>query len=492
MKRPNIVFFIPDSYRGDVLAHQGNPAAVTPALDAIVEHDAVSYTNAFAQNSVCTPSRCSFMTGWYTHVHGHRSMINMLKEHEPNLLSVLQSEGYYVWWGGKNDLMRVRERKDYLRYCDTKFEPSGMYKDQMPYKRPTPIADDDPRHGAYYNGVMKRHSDQPDHWDFDTACVLGACDMMRNRPDDRPFFCYLPLGKPHPAYYAEEDFYNSIDPDALPPRIPTPGKEANLPEVLDALRAEYRSEDITEEMWRDVKRIYYAMCTKIDSLFGLVVDTLKEQGLYDDTLILFFSDHGDFTGDYSLPEKDHSTLQDDLVRVPLVIKPPAGVPVKHGNRQHLTELLDITATIYDLLGIDPGYDHQGTSLRDSLAGDETEVHDAVFSEVGGRKGENSFINRQVEKMPPNSFYGRQARAAIPCHEAGSHAVMCRTHDYKYVRRYYTGHNELFDLKKDPAEMRNVSGNPEYADIERGMETRLLDFFMHTGDVLPREADSRQV
>ena len=114
--KPNIVLFVPDSYRGDVLGHQGNTAAVTPNVDALVASDAVSYSNAFAQNPVCTPSRCSFMTGWYTHVHGHRSMRNMLKKHEPNLLSVLKQEGYDIWWGGKNDLVSVEQPEDYLKY----------------------------------------------------------------------------------------------------------------------------------------------------------------------------------------------------------------------------------------------------------------------------------------------------------------------------------------------------------------------------------------
>jgi arylsulfatase A-like enzyme len=88
--RPTIVIFNPDSYRGDVLGHLGNPGAVTPHLDAIVNDGGVSYANAFAQNPVCTPSRCSFMTGWYPHVHGHRSMKNMLKPHTPNLVAELR------------------------------------------------------------------------------------------------------------------------------------------------------------------------------------------------------------------------------------------------------------------------------------------------------------------------------------------------------------------------------------------------------------------
>lgn len=346
--------------------------------------------------------------------------------------------------------------------------------------------------GAFYRGVLTREGEGVPHWDQDTAWVMAAIDIIKGHSNDQPFFCYLPLAKPHPSYYAGEDDYNAIDPTRLPPRIPTPGDEANLPGVLDALRAEYHSDDITEEMWAEVKRTYYAMCTRIDALFGKVVETLVEQGMYDDTWILFFSDHGDFTGDYSLPEKTHSALQDCLLHVPLIIKPPADLPVKHGNRRHLTQLLDITATLYDLLDIDPGYAYQGVSLRASLAGEETAIHDAVFAEVGGRKNEEGFVNTEVKAMPPDSFYARQGRAAIPYHEAGSHAVMCRTTQHKYIRRYYTDHHELFDLKADPGETRNVSGHPDHEDLERRMETRLLDFFMETADIIPHKPDARHI
>lgn len=489
--KPNIVLFVPDSYRGDTLGHQGNPAALTPHLDALVARDGVSYSSAFAQNPVCTPSRCSFMTGWYPHVHGHRSMRNMLKEHEPNLLTVMRREGYQVWWGGRNDLVSVRRPEDYLRYCDVKFKPTPTAA-ATEYKAPPPLASDDPRHGAFYRGVFTREGAGAPYGDYDAACVRGAVDMIRNRSDDRPFLCYLPLAAPHPAYGVESDFYNAIAPDRLPPRIPTPGADARLPPILDALRAAFRTDAITEEMWRDVKRMYYAMCAKVDALFGQVVAALMEKGLYDNTWIFFFSDHGDFTGDYSLPEKSHNTLQDCLLRVPLVIKPPAGVPVQPGLRRHLTELVDITATLYDLLEINPRYAHQGLSLRASLAGADTAIREAVFAEVGGRRNEEGYINTEVKAMPPDSFYARYARAAIPHHEAGSYAVMCRTPQHKYVRRCYTEPHELFDLQTDPGETRNLSGHPDYGEVERQMETRLLDFFMRTADVLHHEPDSRQI
>jgi arylsulfatase A-like enzyme len=92
---PHIVIFNPDQWRGDVLGHLGNRAAVTPHLDRMVATDAVSFRNAFCQNPVCTPSRCSFMTSWYPHVRGHRTMFHMLRQDEPVLLKTLKENGYF-------------------------------------------------------------------------------------------------------------------------------------------------------------------------------------------------------------------------------------------------------------------------------------------------------------------------------------------------------------------------------------------------------------
>ena len=119
-RQPHVLLFNPDQWRGDVLGHLGNPGAVTPALDAFAR-DAVSFRSAFCQNPVCTPSRCSFMTGWYPHVHGHRTMHHMLRPHEPMLLRTLKEAGYFVWWGGKNDV--VPAEGGFEAFCDEKYRP---------------------------------------------------------------------------------------------------------------------------------------------------------------------------------------------------------------------------------------------------------------------------------------------------------------------------------------------------------------------------------
>ncbi len=484
-KLPNIVIFNPDSYRGDVLGHLGNAGAVTPNLDRLVREGGVSYANAFAQNPACTPSRCSFMTGWYPHVHGHRSMRYMLQDHEPNLFSVLRREDYHVWWGGKNDLFALKNKEDYLKHCDTKYHPEKPYKEYYP---PPKISPQDPRHSVFYRGVMPKQGKGEKVSDRDYGNTLGAADFITSYSAENPFCVYLPLSWPHPSYRVEEDFYHMIDPDNLPPRRPVPENDFSM---LDDLRGIYRSEEISEDDWKEIRRVYYGMCTKIDSLFGKVVAALKKKGEYDNTLIIFLSDHGDFTGDYSLPEKA-GTFHDSLLRVPFIVKPPASVVAQPGIRTHLTELIDMPATIYDLLGIEPGYDHMGRSLVGSLCGDNSEIRQAVFAEHGSREKENAYKNSEVFNRPPHDFYGLKFEVVLKYQDVGTYGVSVRNHKYKYVRRPYFKWDELYDLESDPGELHNLIKNPEYSEVNKQMENLLLNYFMTTADVLPYQQDPRNV
>ena len=105
MKRPHIIIFNPDQMRADSLAHLGNPAAITPNLDAFARTQAVSFENAYCQNPVCVPSRCSFTTGLYPHVRGHRTMSYLLREEETSIFEELKQAGYHVWMNARKDLV---------------------------------------------------------------------------------------------------------------------------------------------------------------------------------------------------------------------------------------------------------------------------------------------------------------------------------------------------------------------------------------------------
>jgi arylsulfatase A-like enzyme len=488
---PHILIFNPDQWRGDVLGHVGNPAAVTPNVDRVVETDGVSFRNAFCQNTVCTPSRCSFMTGWYTHVRGHRTMHHMLRAGEPVLLRTLRENGYFVWWGGKNDL--VPGQFGYDEYCDVKYRserPTYPNLHGLEGWRGAPGSD---TYYSFYHGLLERDDvggDDEYYYDGDWANVLGAIDFIRDAPQDRPLCIYLPIGYPHPPYAVEDPFYSVIDRARIPPRIPTPEGWVGKPSLLQGIHALQNLEGWSEERWTELRATYYGMCARVDRQFGLLMEALRQAGLYDDTAVFLFSDHGDFTGDYGLVEKTQNTFEDCLARVPFIIKPPAWVAVEPRVSDAMVELIDFPATVEALTGIEPRHTHFGRSLLPVLAGETDEHRDAVFCEGGRLHGETHCMELEStsSQNPAGLYYPRlaQQRSEGPEH---TKAVMCRTREFKYVRRLYEP-DELYDLRDDPAELHNRIDDPALADVLARLKERLLTFYLETCDVVPHDTDER--
>ena len=484
--RPHLVILNPDQWRGDVLSHLANPAAVTPNLDRLVQTDAVSFRSAFCQNPVCTPSRCSFMTGWYPHVRGHRTMRHMLRTDEPVLLKTLKENGYLVWWGGKNDL--VPAQHGYADCCHVKYQPDRpLYPNlhTLDDWRGEPGSD---TYYSFYYGRLEKDDDELHYYDSDWANVLGAIELIKNPPTDQPLCIYLPLEYPHPPYAVEEPYYGMIDRTELPERIPAPDNWAGKPSILQLIHERQGLQHWTEERWTELRATYYGMCARVDHQFGLLVEALREAGMYDSTAMFLFADHGDFTGDYGLVEKTQNTFEDCLTRVPFIIKPPARVPVKPRVSEALVELIDFPATVEALTGIAPSHTHFGRSLLPVLA-DETDDHrDAVFCEGGRLHGEIHCMELESGEGPRSLYWPRlvQQRQESPAH---TKAVMCRTKEFKYVQRLYES-DELYDLRSDPSELDNRIDDPSLAGVLAELKDRLLAFYLETGDVVPHDIDQR--
>ena len=485
-KRPHVVIFNPDQWRGDALGHLGHPAARTPVIDELVATDAVSFGNTYCQNPVCTPSRCSFMTGWYPHVRGHRTMFHMLQPDEPCLLKTLKDSGYFVWWGGKNDL--VPAQHGYDAYCDVKYQT-----DPPPHR---PLAGESWRgspDGDSYYSFMAGRIDRPDDGrpcDNDWSNVHGAIDLIRSWDGEQPLCIYLPLTYPHPPYGVEDPWFSAIDRRALPPRIPEPESWAGKPSLLGGIADRQNLRGWSEDRWDELRATYLGMCARVDHQFGLVLDALRAVGIYDDTALFMFSDHGDFTGDYGIVEKTQNTFEECLTRVPLVIKPPAGVPITPGVRHGLTELIDVPATIEAFTGIVPQHTHFGRSLLPMLADPNAPGRDAVFCEGGRRDDEPQAaeLDSAGSHDAGNLYWPRVSQQANDP-VAHTKAVMCRTGRYKYVRRLYE-RDELYDLATDPRELDNRIDDPELGSVLASIKDRMLTFFLDTGDVVPVATDRR--
>jgi len=496
--KPNIIIFNVDQWRGDVLGHVGNSAAITPNLDKIIENDGVSFSNAFCQNPVCTPSRCSFMTGWYPHVRGHRTMYHMLHldRNEPNLLEVLRDNGYYTWWGGRNDLIPAQQ--DLREHCDILFWPSKEDLKRWGHKwKPNLHVSDNwrgnPESDNYYSFFAGKLDTKGDdiYFDLDWAIILGAIDFIQNYDGEKPLCMYIALANPHPPYGIEEPWFSVIDRKKLPPRKDTPKTWSEKPSLLKGIYERQRLQNWTEDRWNELRATYYGMCARLDHQFGLIIKEFKKKDYYNNSAIFMFSDHGDFTGDYGLVEKTQNTFEDCLTRVPFIIKPPANINVKPRVSDALVELVDFSETVYALTGITPNYSRFGKSLIPLLQGETKSHRDAVFCEGGRLYGERHAMELEsTSTLTPKGLYwprvGLQITDDGPYH---GKAIMCRTMDYKYVRRLYEK-DELYDLKKDPEEINNLIDDIKYKDTLIRLKERMLTFFLETCDVVPFEIDRR--
>lgn len=497
---PHIIIFNPDQWRGDVLHHMGNPAAVTPNLDLFVEEGAISFRNAFCQNPVCTPSRCSFMTGWYPHTHGHRTMHHMLHlEHgEPNLLWTLRQSGYFVWWGGKNDL--VPGQLGYSDHCDVKFQPNeDDYRRWGHTPRPGLHTSTDWRgepggdnYYGFYAGRLETGEDNI-YCDRDWGMILGAVDFIREYDGEKPLCLYLPIGYPHPPYGVEEPWFSVIDRRRIPKPAPVPENWQDKPSILKGIWQRQNLRKWHQERWTEVRAAYYGMCSRVDHQFGLVVKALKNTGLFDDAAVFFLADHGDFTGDYGLVEKTQNTFEDCLTRVPFLVKPAKHTRANARISEALVELIDFPATVYDLTGIEANYTHFGWSLIPLIAGDRDEHRDAVFCEGGRLFGEAQASERESLakfEVPHASPYWPRVSLQISDQEPWhTKAAMCRTKTRKYVRRLYEK-DELYDLEQDPHELRNLIDNPSYASDRTELKDRMLTWYQETCDTVPYQTDRR--
>lgn len=489
-KRPNIVIFNPDQMRADALGHLGNPAAHTPFLDAFAAREAVSFSNAYCQNPVCVPSRCSFFTGLYPHVRGHRTMQHLLRPGESSLFSELKDAGYYVWMNARNDLVAGQYPGLMERHA-TEIYYGGCRPKEPGLENPSPRGGPgDKNYYSHYEGRLQL-DETGRHYTADDEDVDAAIRRILNPADDRPLCLFLGLMYPHPPYQAEEPYFSAIDRTRLPRRIRAQ-ECSGKPKMEELIRRNMAMEEYTEQDWDELRACYLAMCMKVDEQFRRLCQALKDAGIYDDTAIFFFSDHGDYTGDYDLPEKSQNTFEDCLVRVPLLVKPPKDCPVDPGVTGSMAELVDFYAIAMDFAGVEPGQDQFGRSLRPILADRSTPGREYVFCEGGRLPGETQCdefhaVSSGTPADKARPYWPRQQ--AQTDGEAHAKATMIRDERYKYIRRQ-AGGDEFYDLLEDPGERINRVEDSAYRQQITAMRLAMLDWYQATCDVVPRDYDAR--
>ena len=470
-KRPNFLLFMPETLRADVVFGPTESRARTPNMDRLAS-EGVAFTNCYAQNPICSPSRCSMFTGLYPHTWGQRSLLALLKPEHRGLFRDLKDAGYRNVVFGKNDLLA----QESIPLCFDEWEPRVSPEPSHTFET-TPHPPGSRWERTFYRGRRT----QEDCHDRDWASVQSAL-MFLDEPQERPFCLYLPLSFVHPPYKVEEPFFSMHDIDNVPEPIPAEydGKRAYMP----TLHTGHGLDKLSVDDLKEIKRLYYGMTSRIDHQLGLLLEKLEERGLYDDTIVVLFTDHGDYAGDYGMVEKYLVGFEDCLMNVPLVLHGPG---IGTGQvRSCLCEMTDLYPTLLELAGLETKRYHWGRSLRPVMDGDVEAHRDAVFAEGGYHPHER--VHFRVD-LPENSPYQAMREVIEANPGLAQRTMMVRTEKWKYV--YAPGErDELYDLASDPREITNLAANPQHASVVAELRERLLRWMLDTGDVLPPVRDPR--
>ena len=484
----NVLFVMCDQLRRDFVSCYGDSRVETPNIDRLAARG-VRFDNAFVQAGVCGPARMSFYTGRYVNSHGATWNRVPLSSSEWTLGDYLRVAGHTAALTGKTHVLPdtealkrfgieiESERGALLReggfFVVDRFDghsPPGSDSGYADWLRIRGYDSADPwsdfvisamdgarvvsgwnmRNAHLPSRVEERHSE--------TAYMTDlALDWIRARAS-RPWVLHLSYVKPHWPYLAPAPFHKLYRRKDIGPILH--GPQDGTADEHPVVRA-YREHDecvsfAREDVVRHVRPAYMGLIAQVDYHLGRVLDALESMGRLRDTLIVFTSDHGEFSGDRGLGEKE--LLYDEIVRVPMIVMDPdARADATRGKADaRFIEGIDVVPTIVEALGIQASpHRVEGRSLLPLLRGEAaTAWRDSVYSELD---------------------YGfRRARSVLGRGVRDCRAFMVRTADWKYV--HWEGFRaQLFDLAADPREQNDLGADPRFEAIREKMRERLFDW-----------------
>jgi len=427
--RPNIVVILADDQSFDSLPHE---PPVMPRLQAMIEDPDdhwISFENAFLNTPLCCPSRATILTGQYSHhtLVQTNGLANLLDDGS-TVATWLQGAGYYTGLLGK-----------YLNgypFGHSTFVPPGWDR----WLGRVQAA----QSNLYFNYVLVDqgfpvpHGDAPSDYSTDVYAA-AAEEFIRTAPADEPFFLLVTPSGPHrPWTPAPRDVGAYAD---MPVTAPPSVGETDVSDKPAWVRALPPMSTDRLQQLAGIHRRSFETLRSVDRLVGGVVDALRERGVLDQTIIIFFTDNGFSFGAHRWASK--GCPYEECVRTPFFVRVPGAVP--HVD-EHPISNVDLAPTLAQLAGTDPASPVDGRSLVPLLEGSQvTAWPNAVLLEYVGDL-----------HIPP--------WRAI------------RTKDFAYIE-YATGERELYDLggafgRADPGELENRSSRPRYARIQADLAARL--------------------
>lgn len=469
MPRPNLVVFIPDQLRADALGCFGNPTARTPVIDGLAA-TGTRFADAWGQHPFCSQSRVSFLTGWYPHVAGHRTLNTLIKPWQPSVLRSLKDAGYHVAHAGiRGDTFAAGQTAEHTSVFGFTTPPKLLYG-------PNPFPDGHPMRRAFYHGARSPESGSP-ALDLDEAIVRTAERWLADGMPE-PWVLYVPLIFPHPPFEVEEPWFSLHDrADQAPP---IPHDPVGRPGYVAAIHEAYGLGRLGPGDWAEIRATYAGMVSRVDHHLGRVLGAVERAGVDDRTAVLFFPDHGEYLGDHGLVEKWVAGLEPALVHNPLIVRVPGGAEGQVVDAP--VELLDVVATMAELADVELGHRHFSRSLVPLLHDAGASHRPFAASEGGLGPGEETVDHADFP-------YDLKHALERDRPEIAGRATAIRTPAWTYIHRI-SDVDELYDRTTDPGERHNLAADPAHAGAVAELRTTMLDWLMATADAVPVDPDPR--
>lgn len=473
----NILFITADQWRGECLSILGHPDVKTPNLDALAA-DGVTFKKHFAQAVPCGPSRACLYTGMY--MQNHRSLLNgtPLDARHTNIALEARKAGYAPTLFGYTDVSldpRHHGSGDHvpdgyegiLPGMDTgsslagEWEPWVVDLKEKGYDIPEEFWAIFKPQSAYPGSNNKGKTFAPARFkaeDSGAAFLVDGVSEYVSKKRDEPWFVHLSLYAPHPPFIVPEPYHDMYDAEKmpLPVRRDTATEEAAqhpwLEHYLYNQRGQYftqggdsRDNLATSELdLRQVRATYLGMISEVDAQLGRLFDHLKQIGSYEDTLIIFTSDHGEHLGDHWMFAK--FSYFEQSFHVPLIIRHPS--KEADGTRGSMvdvfTECIDLMPTILDAIDVDVPHQCDGYSLL-------------PFCQGVKPQGWRQEYHAEFDLRAP---YGVDEDIPLGLNVKQCGVNIIRGERYKYV--HFAGLPPLFfDLENDPDEFHDLSTDPAY-------------------------------
>lgn len=476
-EKPNIIVIKTDDQRWNSIGCYGDPIVKTPNIDALSK-EGMRFENAYTVAALCVPSRTSFFSGKYASTT--KRFDNTMESHigldQFSFIELLKDSGYKIALVGKNHAFQDKYLDNWFDYVE-QYSPWGKEKgtftesDKAVMKFRTTSGPP----SSLGNRLLEGLIDYPEPFKEKQCMTSRIADdaiTFVDQNKDHPFFMYMAFPAPHWPNIVCEPYF-SMYMDQLD-KIELPGMDEidwdSHPFAHYVQSQATGFDTLSVEGRKKILAIMYGQITFIDKSVGRLVDELKKQGLYDNTLIVFTADQGCFGGQFGLPSKTKG-FYDPLIRVPLIVKKPGD---KSLNRVRLAKILniDVMPTIMEYTGI--GYDEKidGKSFLPVLKGESDEHRSAIFSEVGRPLMPPAPISKK-EYPAYNAYRLKTDGFWFIDYTTLGRCAAIKENGWKYC--FYNGDmEELYNTENDPIELTNLAYVPEQQERKEAMKKKLFE------------------